>query len=278
MNTSPHISKFFPNETHGLGEFTFAHPPRTFALTPASRILIRAICENQSRLHGIGLDWGCGVGCLAIVAARIQAVETVIGLDIAEQNIASAQKNARQNAVASKVQFILADSFQAVQATDQEILQSWHGKANFLLTNPPASDGDDGFGFRRKVLREAVPFLKAGGQVWLNVSAQYGVERITRLTTEVTGYRYAGMLCSSNWQAFDLHRPDLLACLQTYVAEELRGGMPYQFQPGGSQRPQLPINAQTAYAEYLQSGISPLSQWQTHLFEFVGSDSVVKVF
>ena len=33
---------------------------------------------------------------------------------------------------------------------------------DFIIANPPASSGDDGFGFRRRILREAAVLLIGG--------------------------------------------------------------------------------------------------------------------
>jgi 16S rRNA G1207 methylase RsmC len=58
-------------------QFRFHHPPGTFALTPASQTLIQAIVQNQNLLQGMVIDWGSGVGCLAIAAARLTKVTKV---------------------------------------------------------------------------------------------------------------------------------------------------------------------------------------------------------
>ena len=73
-------------ESNGLGELTFLHPPGTFALTPASVTALHAIAQNQNLLSGSGLDWGTGVGCLAIAACRIPSVTCVTGLEISAAN------------------------------------------------------------------------------------------------------------------------------------------------------------------------------------------------
>ena len=70
--------------TKGLGRFRFYHPAGTFAITPASNILFRAIIDHADLLHGVGFDWGSGIGCQAILAARIPAVQLVYGLEISE--------------------------------------------------------------------------------------------------------------------------------------------------------------------------------------------------
>ena len=51
-------TRFPAEESNGLGELTFLHPPRTFALTPASLIALQAIAQNQHLLSGsdLGMD------------------------------------------------------------------------------------------------------------------------------------------------------------------------------------------------------------------------------
>lgn len=44
-------------------------------------------------------------------------------------------------------------------------MDSLHGGVDFVLSNPPSSQGDDGFGFRREVLRGR-EFLKKGGKAY----------------------------------------------------------------------------------------------------------------
>jgi SAM-dependent methyltransferase len=256
-----------PEITGGLGAVEFRHPPGTFALTPASRIALRAICENQRWLAGIGLDWGCGTGCLAITAAKIAAVRQLVGLDIVEANIMTAKSNAALNGVADRVSFIVSDSYSPASIADKHRVDSLAGKVNFILANPPASEGDDGFGFRRVVLEGARRFLAAKGVVFLNISLQYGPQRIHRLIRDVAGFAHLGEIASTDWVPFDLNRPDLLQCLEDYVAEESRGEMEYRFRkpgPGNDEN----ICAQSALTHFRATGESPLSKWQTHLFEF----------
>lgn len=250
--------------TGGLGEIEIAHPQGTFRLTPASRVALRAIGLNRALLRGNGLDWGCGTGCLAIAAAKIGAVRQVVGLDIAPASVATAGRNARLNGVADKTTFFLADSYTPFAESDQQTLAAWRGQTNFILSNPPASDGDDGFEFRRVVLAGAQDYLVRGGVVFLNISYQYGRPRIDHLSQQFPRFRYEGVLASSDWVPFDLQRPDLLACIRDYVAEEAKGGLPYCFMgPAGS-----PQTAQTAFAHFQQTGTSPLTQWQTLMFRF----------
>lgn len=251
--------------TGGLGELEIVHPPTTVSPTPASRIALRAIGLNRALLRGYGLDWGCGTGCLAIAAAKIPEVKAVIGLDIFPPNVVVAGQNGLLNGVGDKVTFWVADSYIPVAEADRQRLAAWRGQVDFVLSNPPASNGDDGFGYRRVVLAGARDYLVRGGVVFLNISSQYGRPRIDRLSQQFPQFRHEGILASSDWVPFDLQRPDLWACLLDYVGEEARGGLPYCFGvPAG-----ITQTAQTALTHFQRSGVSPLTQWQTHLFRFV---------
>ena len=156
--------------TNRLGKLKFYHPIGTFSLTPASKILLRAIAENKEILHGIGIDWGSGVGCQAILAAKIDTVHAAYGLEISKDNIDTAIKNAEENGVDKKVNFILADSYSPVNENEKRRMQALRGKVDFILSNPPSSDWDDGFGYRRIVLTGGKEFLKENGIVLLNIS------------------------------------------------------------------------------------------------------------
>ncbi|MBW3543859.1 MAG: hypothetical protein KY476_26725 [Planctomycetes bacterium] len=62
----------------------------------------------------------------------------------------AARENARSNGVEGKTAFFHSDSFRPFDEAEQEILRSLKGHVSFVLANPPASDEDDGFAFRRR--------------------------------------------------------------------------------------------------------------------------------
>lgn len=243
------------------------HPPGTYALTPASTVCLRAICEHQDLFAGIGIDWGCGTGCLGIVAARIPAVRRVVGLELSDRDVNVARENAAMNEVADKVTFLRSDSFRAFTSEEQDTLDRLEGQVDFLVANPPASHGDDGFELRRVVLAGAPKFLMRGAHVTLQISIQYGWPRILGLVDEAVGLRHEGVLVSTPWVPFDLCRRDLGSQIDDYVAEEDRGGLEYRF---GDPRTagETSINAHTALELFNESGVSPLTKWQVHLFSF----------
>jgi SAM-dependent methyltransferase len=251
----------------GGAEVRIVHPPGTFALTPASLITLRAVGRHQHLLTGVGMDWGTGTGCLAVVAAQLPRVQKVIGLDISAANVATAWLNAQNNGVSDKVAFLVSDSYVPLAPEDRATLDTFAGRVNFLLANPPSSEGDDGFGYRRLVLQGARMFLVPGGVVFLSVSYQYGRRRLERLCEEAPGFTYGGELASTDWVPFYLGRPDLLHCLHQYAAEESRGGLEYTFKAPDGPGDRF-LTAQTALAHFQRTGQSPLSKWQTHRFEY----------
>ena len=253
--------------TGGLGEITLVHPPGTTPITPASMISVEAIAGHGHLLEGVGIDWGSGGGCLSVMAARTSGVTRVVGLEINETNVSVARRNARLNGVEEKVEFLRSDSYSPFTDGDRRTLESLKGRADFLIANPISSQDDDGFGYRRTVLRGAKEFLRDGGRVFLSISYQYGRRRIAGLERDVPGFYHEGILARSECVPFDLGRPDLLNCLKVYAREESSGGMGYEF--CNPLRRAQAMNARDSLAFYERTGRSPLSQWQTHLFRYL---------
>ncbi|MDH3607475.1 MAG: 50S ribosomal protein L11 methyltransferase [Acidimicrobiia bacterium] len=253
-------TSFSAEETGGLGPIVLEHPPGSFEPTAASRIGLLTVGRHQDLLGGVGVDWGCGVGVLAIATALVPSVEKVVGLDVAPANVEQAHTNAEINRVEDRTAFHVADSMSPVDAGGAAVLEGLTGRVDFVVANPPASVGDDGFGFRRRVMEDVAPFLVAGGIVLLNVSAQYGMARVLALQSGV--FTYQGMLESTDAVPFDQARPDLAENLADYVAEEARGGVTYEFLSAAGET----ISATEARRRYQATGSSPLSRWQVHLF------------
>ncbi len=247
-----------------LAPIVIKHPPGAFVLTPASLAGLLAIENSRERLRGTGIDWGCGAGCLAIAAAKLGSVDTVIGLDIVKENIEAARANARENGVSNKVRFFLSDSYGPYDGRERDELDNLKGAADFIVANPPSSRGDDGFGFRRIVLEGGKKYLKIGGIVLMNISSQYGGKRIRDLSAGNAAYRREGIAASLDPSPFDLNRDDLRECLDAYVAEERRSGGTYEFIDPSNGK--AVMTAGEALKLYGETKTSPLTRWQVHLF------------
>jgi SAM-dependent methyltransferase len=246
-----------------LAPITIRTVPGAYPLTPASTICLESVAA--SGLRGRGLDWGCGTGCLAIAAAKLPGVTGVWAFDVIAANVAVAGTNVAANGVEDRVRVVHADSFSALAGRDAAAVEALHGSVDFVLANPPASRGDDGFSFRRRVVRDAAPFVRRGSVFLIQISAQYGSARIRGLVDELPGLRYVGCEASTPWVPFDQSRSDLCGQLEAYAEHERAGGGVYAFgaphDPDGER-----IDARTALQGYRSSGASPLSQWQVHRY------------
>merc|ERR1719330_668598 len=130
------------------------------------------------------MDWGCGGGCMGLICAREEKVSRVIGMDYDIPNVELSIRNAALNGLAAKTEWYGADSFDPFKDEDKAVVRRLHGTLDFVVANPPASSGDDGFSFRRRILREAPIFLKEGALVGLQLLSHYGLPRVRAAAEE----------------------------------------------------------------------------------------------
>lgn len=93
---------------------------RAFSPSPASKMCMDTLASTGDKfLRGYGLDWGTGIGVLAILAGWLPKVQHVYALDISEENILCAQRNVELNNLTQKVTCFVADSFEPVAERDK---------------------------------------------------------------------------------------------------------------------------------------------------------------
>ena len=249
------------DETGGLGTIQLRHPPGTFAPSPATLVTLRAVAEVGDELSGVGLDWGCGIGVLSIAGARIDGVEKIIGLELSRENVAAAAENAVLNGVEDRVDFAVSDSYEPVDAEGRALLEPLRGRLDFIIANPPHSPTNDGFDFRRRVIREGAEFLRPGAMVLLQALSAYGPARVGELAAGE--YAYEGIALRTELVPLDFRRAQLQEQIAIYVREEERGGRPYEFYVGGQVGG--PVTAVEAYGAQ-RAGETILGRWQVHRF------------
>ncbi len=144
------------------------------------------------------LDLCTGSGCILISLLHEAEEKDMkvkgVGLDLSEKALVLAKKNAERNTVISCSEWIKSDMFEKAE-----------GKYDMILSNPPyiptaeieklmpevkdhdprmALDGDrDGLKFYRILAKEAPPFLKEGGSLFLEIGAEQA-EDVTALLEE----------------------------------------------------------------------------------------------
>ncbi|GBE22499.1 50S ribosomal protein L3 glutamine methyltransferase [bacterium BMS3Bbin01] len=245
-------------DTGGLGPVEVEIAAGGGPVTPASRVMVRAVGRCRGLLSGVGIDWGTGTGLLSIAAARIPAVTSIVAIERDPEAVANARRNVDRNGVANRVVVVQADLFTAYDPDDRDLLERLIGRVDFLIANPPASDDGDGLEWRRRVLDGARPLLEPGAVILLQVSSHYGDERIRGLA-DAGGYRFVETVERSPRTPFDLSRDDLRRALDVYVAEERRGGRPYRF---------YLADGSVVDARQVAAGAGPpLTSWQAHRFE-----------
>ena len=249
-------------EVPGVGPIKVTLASGGGPVTPASRITARAIGEQSEILEGRGLDWGAGTGLLAIATALNPAVTSIVAIEHDESAVLVARRNVVAAGVEDKVRVVRADLFEPMDPADQGILDELRSKVDFMVANPPAADFGDGLGWRRRVLAGARGFLRPGAPSLVQISGLYGQERIEALAQAEPGYRYNGLVASSEWAPFDLERSDLREALSLYAVAESNGDLPYCFRTQSG-------DLVTA-TELLRSGAPGQTKWQVHRFDRVG--------
>ena len=244
----------------GIGGISLYVPEQATPVTPGSRITISAVAHLATDLSGVGMDWGTGVGGVAVALAHVPAVRRVVAVDVSRPSLDAARINAAENGVADRIDFVWADLMSPLDEAAARTLQGVASQLEFLIANPPGSGGDDGLGWRRQLLAAATRVMRADAVAYLQVSAQYGSRRIEGIAADAGGWEYGGLVLSSPWQPFDLERADLRELLDGYVRIEEAGGRPYEFGEGAR-------SALQVRNEFEANRTSPQTLWQVHRYQ-----------
>jgi len=164
---------------------------------PDTETLVMELVEEAQKLTSPRiLDLCTGSGCVAIAAASNCSTASFLATDISEAALAIAQQNAETNGLQEQIRFLKSDCFNQIPAEAQ---------FDLIASNPPyipdaeietldadvrqheprlaLSGGADGLDFYRKIIQEAVPRLKEGGQLLLEFSPEQEADLQELLTT-----------------------------------------------------------------------------------------------
>jgi release factor glutamine methyltransferase len=152
---------------------------------PETELLAEAGWQFLTKLSADGqqpaaLDFGTGSGCIAIALAAKCPAAKIVALDVSVEALAVARRNAAQNQVAERIDFLHGGGFAVLAGARQfDLIASnppYIPSAEIATLEPEVRDfdprgaldgGADGLDFYRQLAGEAGPFLKPGGRIML---------------------------------------------------------------------------------------------------------------
>ena len=168
---------------------------REFVVSPAVLIprneteeLVHLIIKENPKESLHILDIGTGSGCIPVTLALEMKMPTVFGIDISEEALDIAKKNA--DLLQSKVDFIQSDILkEELPFEDLDIIVSnppyvRHSEKNLMHTNVLAYEphlalfvyDEDPLLFYREISQKAKKALKTGGKIYFEINEAFGKE------------------------------------------------------------------------------------------------------
>jgi release factor glutamine methyltransferase len=149
---------------------------------PETECLVEEVLR-WGRPPGVGLrilDIGTGSGAIGIALARELPAARVVATDISPEALTVARRNAQNHGIAERMEFFQGDLFAAISGDfdvicsnppyipEDEYAVLPAGIRNF---EPPRAliAGPDGLEFHRRIIREGLNRLKAGGRICLEI-------------------------------------------------------------------------------------------------------------
>jgi len=193
-------------EFYGL-EFDVS--PEVLIPRPETEILVEAAVDRFKGVESFRfLEIGVGSGCISVALLANLPNATSIGVDISEQALAVAQKNAEKHGVSDRLNLIRSDLFKNVPEEQFDAIFSnppYIPGADIETLQPEVRDkeprsaldgGVDGLDIVRSIIGGSVKFLKPPGVLMIEIG--FGQSEAV-----------SGLVDTSSWQT-----PDFLKDLQ----------------------------------------------------------------
>jgi release factor glutamine methyltransferase len=185
--------------------------PRPETEILAERCMVAWKGRRMSRAPRI-LDMGTGSGCIAVsLAANIPGAECT-AIDVSDEALAVAEKNAAANGVKERIRFIQADVLQ------RHTLECIGSTFDIVVSNPPyvsirdfenlpeeirlfepeiaLTDGGDGLTYYRAIANLAPHFLEGGGHLMVEIGA--GQEEAVKRLFQDSGFTQVAAFADLN--------------------------------------------------------------------------------
>jgi len=178
-----------------------------------TEVLVEAIIETYINKSCKFAEVGTGSGAIAVSLVKLLEKSEGTTLDISEDALEVARKNARSNGVTDRLKLVKSDVFSNLDVEEKSL--------DFIVSNPPyiptevvdtlhirvkdfephmaLDGGDDGLDFYRQIVDESRKYLKDGGQVFFEVGHDQS-EDVSKLFVE-SGYR--DIYCVKDLQGFE---------------------------------------------------------------------------
>ena len=196
--------------------------PAVMIPTPETEILcetaIGFVHEKSLKKPHI-LDLGVGSGVIAITLAAELEDSAVLALDISQEALEVAQRNAADLGVGNRIEFRRSDFFSAISESEKfELILSnppYVSKAEYKTLSPevlaePKSAllaGEDGLDAIRVILRDAPNYLAEGGRIMFEIGYKQSAA-VTALTEKDDRYQSIVIIKDLN----DIDRVVILSC------------------------------------------------------------------
>jgi release factor glutamine methyltransferase len=164
---------------------TFGVSPAVLIPRPESEFVVVEYLEQTRHLTSPrAVDVGTGSGCLAIASAHRQPAARFVAIDVSEEALTVARRNAAQIGVADRIDFRLGDELAPVAA---------EGPFDAIISNPPyipsaaiehlepgvrdyeprtaLDGGPGGLDMVARLIEESVELLKPGGHLILEIGS-----------------------------------------------------------------------------------------------------------
>lgn len=148
---------------------------------PDTEILVEEVIKIANKMDNpIILDLCTGSGAIAVSIAKYVKNSKIYAVDISEKALEIAKKNAQKMEVENQIEFIKSDLFSKIKKM----------KFDIIVSNPPyikkrdisylssevqkepqiaLDGGEDGLDFYRKILSQAIDYLKLGSYICLEI-------------------------------------------------------------------------------------------------------------
>ncbi len=171
---------------------TFEVSPAVLIPRPETEFVVADFLERTKALESVrAVDVGTGSGCLAITCASNHPGARFVAIDISEEALKVARRNAEQHGVADRVKFRQGDRLGPVLGEEPfDVIVAnppYIPTADVQTLEPGVRDyephlaldgGPDGLAIVRGIVEQAEGLLKPGGQIILEIgTAQEGPVR-----------------------------------------------------------------------------------------------------